>query len=208
MKCFKLFLVLIFALMSVFVVRSQEGESLKFEIFHVDLVPATFLYGGLELAWSLAMYDALDKTIAAQQEIDTLFRKLVILEEKTQEYQKNLQSAFLETLNPQYVDRIVTEIKDIQSWIDEYASIYPSYNEVARDFKTKITDRSERIKRYIDDAAKKTGNEGRLDNRQRSDLNLYTVQELQKLKLIAINLQSVMITLNPPMRELRLPVNR
>jgi len=198
-------LIPIFSLLSIFKSFAQEGENLKFEIFHVDLVPATFLYGGLELAWSLAMYDALDKTIEAQTEIDTLFRKLVILEEKTQDYQKNLQASFTQTLNPQYIDRIVNEIKEIDVWIREYAVLYPDYLPLSNDFKTKIADRAEKVKRYIDDAAKKTGNAGRLDNRQRSDLNLYAIKELQTLKLVSIKLQQMMIVVNPPMHDFKMP---
>jgi len=192
-------------IINIFVVRAQD-EEVKFEIFHVDLVPATFLYGGLELLWSTTMYTALDKTIAAQRQTDSLFKKLVILEEKTQEYQKNLQSTFLETLNPQYVDRVVKEIHDIQTWVENYASLYPAYDELAKAYKNKISDRADRVKKYIDDAAKKTGNTGRLDNRQRSDLNLYTLQELQKLKIIAVNLQMMLLTANKPLSDLRLPV--
>jgi hypothetical protein len=198
-------LILIFSLLSIYKPFAQNDESLKFEIFHVDLVPATFLYGGLELTWSQLMYRSLDATYAAQQEIDSLFKKLVILEEKTQDYQKNLQTLFTQTLNPQYIDRIVSEIKDIDVWIRQYAMLYPDYSHLSDDFRTKIADRAEKVKRYINDAAKKTGNTGRLDNRQRSDLNTYAMQELQQLKLVSIKLQQMMVAVNPPLHDFRLP---
>jgi hypothetical protein len=188
------------------VLRTQEGERVKFEIFHVDLVPATFLYGGAELAWSLAMYRALDKTIEAQQEVDSLFRKLVILEEKTQDYQKNLQSAFLQALNPSYTQFIVDEIHANQDWIDEYVIIYPQYQELAESIRKRVTDRADKIQRYINDAAKKTGNGGRLDNKQRNDLNIYVLDELLKLKYVSKNTKHQLWTVNPPQHDLRIPV--
>jgi len=179
----------------------SQGENVKYEIFHVDLVPATFLYGGLELAWSLAMYDALDKTIAAQMEIDTLFRKLVVLEEKTQEYQKNLQTSFVQVLNPDYVDKVISEIHEIQDWIDKYVVFHTQYQELAKTVQTKITDRADNIKRYIDDAAKKTGNAGRLDNKQRNDLNIYVIDELLNLKYIARSIKDELSVVNPSIDE-------
>jgi hypothetical protein len=188
-----------------FVCSLQSQQSVKFEVFHVDLVPATFLYGGAELAWSLAMYDALDKTIAAQTEIDTLLKKIVILEEKTQDYQKNLQSLFIQSLNPGYVDRIVSEIHQNQKWIDEHIAFYPEFAETAKKLKEKVTDRADKIKRYINDAAKKTGNAGRLDNKQRNDLNIYVLEELFKLKYISQNTKYALWTVIPPAKKIELP---
>jgi len=176
---------------------SQEQESVKFEIFHVDLVPATFLYGGLELAWRLGVQDALDKTYAAQQITDSMFYKLVVLEEKTQDYQKNLQSTFLQSLQPAYVDKIVSEIRENQSWMDRYSMFYPEYLELVALIKKKVTNRADLIQRYINDAAKKTGNEGRLDNKQRNDLNIYVLDELFKLKYISQAAKIMLSVVNP-----------
>jgi hypothetical protein len=196
----------IFPLLFVFPAKSQEGESVKYEIFHVDLVPASFLYGVAELAWSLAMYDALDKTYAAQQEIDSLFKKLVILETKTQDYQKNLQAGILQSLNPNYVDKMVSDMHDNQRWMDEYVVVYPEYAELVKEVQKKITDRADRIKRYIDNAAKKTGNTGRLDNRQRNDLNLYVLEELMKLKSVSHSIRSELFIVNPEISKMLIPI--
>jgi len=202
----KKFIFSILPLLFIFFTVKSQDEGVKFEIFHVDLVPATFMYGTAELAWSLAMYDALDKTIEAQTEIDTLFRKLVILEEKTQEYQKNLQAAFIQSLNPAYVDFIVSQINDNQKWIDEYVILYPQYNGLAENIKHKITDRAEKIKRYINDAAKKTGNEGRLDNKQRNDLNIYVLEELMRLRFVSLNTIKMLAAVNPMQSTLKIPL--
>jgi len=176
---------------------SQEQESVKFEIFHVDLVPATFLYGGLELAWRIGVQDALDKTYAAQQIADSMFYKLVVLEEKTQDYQKNLQSAFMQALQPTYVDKIVSEIHENQSWMDRYSAIYPEYRDLVALIKKKVTNRADLIQRYINDAAKKTGNEGRLDNKQRNDLHVYVLDELFRLKYISQAAKVMLGVVNP-----------
>jgi hypothetical protein len=189
--------------------NAQEGGGdggVKFEIFHVDLVPATFLYGGAELAFTTMMKNTMDNTIKAQMITDSMFMKLVILEEKTQAYQRELQYHLLRSLNENYISNRIKLIDDNQKWMEEYLVMYPQYQEVIDDCKTYVQDRAHNIKKFIDNATKKTGNEGRLDNVQRNDLNLYVIEELKRLCFISQSLKRELASANPDMPKISFPI--
>jgi hypothetical protein len=160
---------------------SGGSGDVKFEIFHVDLVPLTAVYGGAELAFTEMMKNTMDKIIETQAIIDTMFRKMVILEEKTQEYQRNLQAHLLYSLNENFFDDMLNIIDGNQSWMDNYASKHPAYKELIEEHQEYIQGRAHNVKRYIDNVTRKTGNEGRLDNVQRNDLNLYVIEQMREL---------------------------
>jgi len=184
-----------------------DGGGVKFEIFHVDLVPATFLYGGAELAFTEMMKSTMDKTIRAQTVTDSMFMKLVILEEKTQAYQRELQKHLLRSLNENYVSNRIKMIDENQKWMEEYAILYPQFQEIIDECKTYVQQRAHNIKRFIDNVTKKTGNEGRLDNIQRNDLNLYVIEELKRLCYVSQSLKRELAVANPKLPTLKIPLN-
>jgi hypothetical protein len=181
------------------------GEGLKYEIFHVDLVPATFVYGAAELAFTEMMKSAMDKTIQSLKVTDSMFMKMVILEEKTQAYQRELQAHLLRSLNENYVDNRIKMIDENQQWMDDYIFYYPQYRDIVDECKKYVQGRAHNIKKFIDDVTKKTGNTGRLDNVQRNDLNLYVIDELKKLCYISQSLKRELSAINPGPAPFKIP---
>jgi hypothetical protein len=176
---------------------AQGSGGVKIEIFHVDLVPLTAVYGGGELAFDVMMENTMEKIIKAQQVTDTMFRKMVILEEKTQEYQRNLQAHLLRSLNEPFFDDMLKIIDDNQTWMDRYAVIHPDYQNIIDEHDDNIKGRAHNIKKYIDNVTKKIGNEGRLDNVQRNDLNLYVIEQMRELCFVSQTLKRMLNTANP-----------
>ncbi|MDR2774267.1 MAG: hypothetical protein LBC19_05910 [Tannerella sp.] len=185
---------------------NDGGGNVKFEIFHVDLVPLTFAYGASELLFEQTMESTMDKILEAQGIIDSMFYKMVILEEKTQAYQRNLQAHLLKSLNENLINDMIKMIEDNQAWMDAYVIIHPVYKLLVDDSKKYVDGRAKNMKRYIEDAAKKTGNEGRLDNKQRNDLNLYVIHELKKLCYVSQSLRQMLDIAHPPSNSLKIPV--
>ncbi|MDR2126810.1 MAG: hypothetical protein LBP63_08280 [Prevotellaceae bacterium] len=183
-----------------------SGGGVKVEIFHVDLVPLTATYGGAELAFTVMMKNTMDKIIEAQAITDTMFRKMVILEEKTQEYQRNLQAHLLRSLNEGFFDDMLKIIDGNQSWMDDYASKHPAYKKLIEEHQEYIQGRAHNIKRYIDNVTKKTGNEGRLDNVQRNDLNLYVIEQMRELCYVSQSLRRMLNTVFPDEDILKIPI--
>jgi hypothetical protein len=79
---------------------------------------------------------------------------------------------------------------------------------VIDDSKKYVQRRAHNIKRYIDDTAKKTGNEGRLDNVQRNDMNLYIIEELKKLCFVSQGLKRMLATVNPLDNSLKISIKK
>jgi hypothetical protein len=188
--------------------ESGGGGGVKIEIFHVDLVPATFVYGAAELAFEQLMEGTMDGIIKSQTVIDSMFYKMVILEEKTQAYQRNLQAHLLTSLNENYINDMIKIIDDNQKWMDNYLILHPDCRDVVDDSRNYVQKRAHNIKQYINDAAKKTGNEGRLDNVQRNDINLYVIEELKKLCFVSQGLKRMLATVNPLDNSLKIPVRK
>ncbi|MDR1370507.1 MAG: hypothetical protein LBJ72_10370 [Dysgonamonadaceae bacterium] len=186
-----------------------SGGGVKFEIFHVDLVPLTSAYGASELIFEQTMESTMDRIIKAQAVTDSMFYKMVILEEKTQEYQRNLQAHLLRSLNGDYIQDMIGMIQDNQTWMDVYAGNYPEYRELVDDSKKYVVGRAKEIRRYIDNVSMKTGNEGRLDNKQRNDLNLYVIGELKKLCYVSQGLRRMLGVAHPQQNSnLKIPVKK
>jgi hypothetical protein len=180
-------------------------SDVKFEVAHIDLLLLSVTYGGLEMAWKLGMQNAMDNIYRHQTATDSMFYKMVILEEKTQEYQRQLNEKLLKTLNENYIDNIINDIQKNQDWMDEYAFLYADYREMISDANNYINKRAGQIKNYIDDAVQKTGNTGRLDNRERNKLHVYVLDELMKLKSYSQQLCTMLFALNPDGNRLILP---
>jgi len=180
-------------------------SDVKYEIAHIDLLLLSVTYGGLEMAWKLGMQNAMDNIYLHQTTTDSMFYKMIVLEEKTQEYQRQLNEKLLKTLNENYIDNIIKDIQKNQDWLDEYAFLYPDYREMIADANNYINKRADQIRKYIDDAAKKTGNTGRLDNRERNRLHVYVLDELMKLKSYSQQLCTMLFALNPDGNRLILP---
>ena len=180
-------------------------SDVKFEIAHIDLLLLSVTYGGLEMAWKLGMQNAMDNIYRHQTTTDSMFYKMIILEEKTQEYQRQLNEKLLRTLNENYIDNIINDIQKNQDWLDEYAFWYSDYREIIADANSYINKRAEQIRKYIDDAVKKTGNAGRLDNRERNRLHIYVLDELMKLKSYSQQLCTMLFAFNPDGKKWILP---
>jgi hypothetical protein len=161
------------------------AQSVKPVVFHVDLVSETTTYEAMELVWYNLINDAQDDIVKSQKVIDEKFRKLIVLEEKTQEYQSNLQQPLKESLNDGYVKQIIEEIDNNQSWVEKFAAKHPEYIELSKDTKKYVRDKAEELTDYIEKAGKKTGNTGRLSSKERNDLNIYVLNELLKLKYVS-----------------------
>jgi hypothetical protein len=180
-------------------------SDVKFEVAHIDLLLLSVTYGGMEMAWKLGMQNAMDNIYRHQTTTDSMFYKMIILEEKTQEYQRQLNEKLMRTLNEAYIDNIINDIRKNQNWFDEYAFLYPDYREMISDANSYINRRADQIRKYIDDAVKKTGNTGRLDNRERNRLHTYVLDELMKLKSYSQQLCTMLFALNPDEKRLILP---
>ena len=175
----------------------KSGGSVKFEIFHVDLVPLSAVYGAGEAAFTVSMKNIMDKIIKAQAVTDSMFRNMVILEQKTQEYQRNLQAHLLSSLNDDFFDDMLKIIDGNQTWMNDYSLKHPAYQNIIDEHEEYIQGRAHNIKKYIDNVTKKTGNEGRLDNVQRNDLNLYVIEQMRELCYVSQSLKRMLSTVFP-----------
>lgn len=189
MKSFICFLLYIFLSIPVF---SQKKDKVKPEIFHIDLVPLLTAYGVAESALTSEMKETMDSIIRYQTTTDSMFVKMIALEEKTQEYEKELQAHFWSSLNETYVKQILKEINEDNQFFKEYASKYPEARDIVDAADKYFDKRAKKIKRYIDDAAKKRGNLGRLDNKQRNDLQVYVLNELKSIRGVSLKLKKVL----------------
>jgi len=192
MKRYILILNLLIIYVSVF-----AQSTVKTFVFHVDLVPGTLINGVGESSFTSSMKSTLDKTINSQTVTDSMFAMINTIEEKTQMYERQIQTLLARVLNENYIDNRIQMIDDNQKWLEKYLIINPDFKDIVNDHKKYIKDRADNIKRFIEDVAKKTGNDGRLDNFERNKLNVYVISELKKLCYISEGLVRQLAVINP-----------
>lgn len=186
--------------------KTFAQSDVKIEIFHVDLVLLAAAYGAGEAIFEEAMKNTMDKIISAQATTDSMFRNMVILEQKTQEYQRNLQAHLLNSVNESFFDDMLKIIDDNQKWMNDFAAFHPDYKEIIDEHEENVKGRAHNIKKYINNVTKKTGNEGRLDNVQRNDMNLYVIEEMRELSFVSQSLKRMLNTLYPDDNTFKMPI--